>query len=283
MTRVPPHLISSLVREALAEDIGPGDVTTEAIVPEDLLARGSIEARMPLVLSGLALALESFRQLDSAVSVLASAVDGDLLEGGEAVLVLKGRARALLTAERTALNFLARLSGVATWTRRCVEASRPHRAAVSDTRKTTPTLRLLEKEAVLCGGGSNHRLGLWDAVLVKDNHSDLAGGVGPAVTRAREALRGRLHVEAEVRTLEELEEALRAGADAVLLDNFSVDDLGEAVRRARGRALIEVSGGVTPKTLPAIAALGVDRISIGALTHSAPAADLTMRIEPWKK
>lgn len=283
MSRVPPHLVSGLVREALAEDIGPRDVTTEAIVPEGLLARASVVARTAIVVSGIPLAVECFRQVDPGVAILESARDGDGIEAGGTLMVVGGRARSLLTAERTALNFLARLSGVATWTRRCVDATRPHAAAVSDTRKTTPTLRPIEKEAVRCGGGSNHRMGLWDAVLIKDNHSDLAGGVGPAIARAREALASGTPVQAEVRTLEELDEALASGAEAVLLDNFTLEQLREAVGRARGRAFIEVSGGVTEANLPDIAALGVDRISIGALTHSAPAADLTMRIVPWNR
>lgn len=281
MRRIPPHLIAGLVREALAEDIGPGDVTTDSCVPGDLRAEATIEARQDLAVAGIAPAIECFRQMDPALSLLHAASDGDALSRGGRLLVVAGRARALLAAERTALNFLAHLSGVATLTRRCVEAVGAHHAAVADTRKTTPTLRLLEKEAVRAGGGASHRAGLWDAVLIKDNHIDLAGGVRAAVERVRDATRGEIPIETEVRSLEELDEALAAGADAVLLDNFTPDDMRSAVERVRGRALVEISGGVRLETIPGIAALGVDRISIGALTHSAPAADLTMRMEPW--
>jgi len=227
-------------------------------------------------------AILTFRSLDARAAVLSAARDGDLLDAGDRLLEIAGGARAILSAERTALNFLGRLCGIATLTRRFVEASAPHRAVVADTRKTTPTLRPLEKYAVAVGGGGNHRMGLYDAVLIKDNHVDLAGGIAPALARAREALGGRLPVEIEVRDVRELAEAIEAGADAVLLDNFAPVDLPGAVALARGRTLIEVSGGVRLENVAEIAALGVDRISIGALTHSAPSADLTMRITTWK-
>ncbi|HXI01633.1 MAG TPA: carboxylating nicotinate-nucleotide diphosphorylase, partial [Candidatus Saccharimonadales bacterium] len=266
MRRIPPHLIAGLVREALDEDIGPGDITTDSCVPDGLRSRATIEARQDLAVAGIAAAIECFRQLDPGLRVLHAASDGDALSRGGRLLVVTGMARALLSAERTALNFLAHLSGVATLTRRCVEAVGSHHAVVADTRKTTPALRLLEKQAVLAGGGTNHRAGLWDAVLIKDNHIDLAGGVRAAVERVREATRGEIPIETEVRSLGELDEALAARADAVLLDNFAPDDMKSAVERARGRALVEVSGGVRLETIPGIAALGVDRISIGALT-----------------
>ncbi len=282
MKSVPRHVLAGVVFEALREDLGPGDVTSESVVPEDLRARAEVRARAAVVVAGIDAALLAFRCLDPGVQVFFAARDGDDIADGGLLLDVGGRARALLSAERTALNFLARLSGVATLTRRFVTAAAPHRAAIADTRKTTPTLRALEKYAVAVGGGANHRLGLWDAVLIKDNHVELAGSVRAAVERARRVVQGRLPVEVEVRNLEELEEAIEAGADAVLLDNFDLPELASTVRRARGRAFIEVSGGVRIETVQEIAALGVDRISIGALTHSAPAADLTMRVATWQ-
>ena len=282
MRKVQPHLLARIVVEALAEDLGPGDATSEAIVPTDLQARGEIRSRNPVVAAGVDVAVRTFRALDEQVQVVEAANDGDLIPAGGSLLAVVGKARALLSAERTALNFLGRLSGIATLTRRFVEAAAPHRPAIADTRKTTPGLRLLEKCAVTAGGGVNHRLGLWDAILIKDNHIDLAGGVKAALGSARACNPAGLRIEVEVRSLVELEEALEAGADEVLLDNFPLDDLAVAVEKSRGRAVVEVSGGVTLESIPRIAALGVDRISIGALTHSAPAADLTMRIRTWK-
>lgn len=281
----PPHLVAGIARAALMEDLGPGDVTTDATVPAALAARGTVTTREPMVASGIGVALAVFRLVDPELRVIRAAEEGAALGAGEALLEIQGRARALLKAERTALNFLAHLGGVATLTRRCVDVvagGGGRTVAVADTRKTTPGLRLLEKAAVAAGGGRNHRMGLWDAVLIKDNHADLAGGVGKAVAAAREASGESLEVEAEVRSLRELAEAMEAGADAVLLDNFQPGDLEEAIRMAGGKVLVEVSGGVRPEDLPAIASLGVDRISMGLLTHSAPAVNLTMRISPWE-
>ncbi len=281
MEPLPRHLLARVVAEALREDLGPGDVTTAAVIDADLLARAEILARSEIVLAGLDAAILCFRRLDPGVEAVPAAREGEVIPPEGAVLRLSGRARALLSAERSALNFLGRLSGIATMTRRFVEAARPHTVAIMDTRKTTPTLRALEKYAVAVGGGMNHRFGLWDAILIKDNHIDLAGGVAAAVTRARAASPASRPVEVEVRSLDELKEALEAGAGVVLLDNFSLESLEKAVRIARGRALLEVSGGVRLDSIGTIAAMGVNRISIGALTHSAAAADLTMRMKTW--
>jgi len=274
---LPPHLLARLVAEALHEDLGPGDLTTRSIVPEGMEGAAVIRTRAPVVVAGAGIAILVFRRLDPELVVCARAEEGASLPAGASVLELRGRARALLSGERTALNLLGRLSGIATLTRRFIEAAAPHRPEISDTRKTTPTLRVVEKYAVAAAGGVNHRFGLWDAILIKDNHVDLAGGVRQAIERARAGAEG-MQVEVEVRDLRELREALQAGADAVLLDNFPPASLAEAVNLARGKAKLEVSGGVTLETIPSIAALGVDRISIGALTHSAASADLTMRI-----
>ena len=272
--------IDATVRSALAEDIGSGDVTTLATVPEDALARGRIVAREPLILAGLALAEAAFRQLSSATRVEFSAADGSRLAGGGTALVVEGPARALLTAERVALNFLQRLSGVATLTARYVEAVRGTQAKILDTRKTTPGWRRLEKYAVSCGGGVNHRLGLFDLVLIKDNHlaalrSELPNAIAAAVRRARERF-PRLKVEVEADTSAQVRQALEAGADIILLDNMDIEELRMAVQLIRGQAQSEASGGVNLATVRKIAETGVDFISVGALTHSARAVDLAL-------
>jgi len=275
---LPVEAYRDLVARALAEDIGDGDVTSRVVVDADLQARGVVLAKAPLVVAGLDVAFEVFRQCDPDVVVDVRWGDGAHCERGETVAVVTGRARALLTAERTALNLLQRLSGIATLTAAYVDAA-AGRITVLDTRKTMPTFRALEKYAVRCGGGTNHRFGLDDAILIKDNHKRLAGGITPAVTRALAAATG-LRVEVEVETLGELDEALAAGATAVLLDNFTTYDLRRAVERVAGRARIEVSGGVTRERLPEIASTGADTVSVGALTHSAPAVDLSFELEP---
>ncbi|HXH06258.1 MAG TPA: carboxylating nicotinate-nucleotide diphosphorylase, partial [Vicinamibacterales bacterium] len=263
-----PELYRDLVRRALAEDIGAGDLTTEATIGARQRAHGVLLARVPCVLAGLPVAAEVFRQVHRAVEVRPRCADGDVCGRGDVVAEIAGPARALLTAERTALNFLQRLSGIATLTRRFVEAA-GGRVAVLDTRKTTPTLRVLEKYAVRCGGGTNHRMALDDGILIKENHIRLAGGIVEAVRRVRAAGLQR-PIEVEAQSLDDVDAALASGAEIVLLDNLSLEDLREAVERIRGRARIEVSGGVTLDRLPAIAALGVDCVSVGALTHSAP-------------
>lgn len=275
---LPLDAYRDLVARALAEDIGRGDATSVAVVDEFQMARGVLQAKAPLVVAGLDVCAEAFRQCDSAVRFDVRWGDGARCEAGEVVAVVTGRARALLTAERTALNLLQRLSGIATLTARFVDAA-GGRITVLDTRKTTPTLRRLEKYAVRCGGGTNHRFGLDDAILIKDNHKRLAGGIGAAVRRAV-AGAGGLTVEVEVETLDELDQALAAGATSVLLDNFTTYDLRQAVTRADGRARLEISGGVTLDRLPELATTGAAAVSVGALTHSAPAVDLSFELDP---
>jgi len=273
-----PGLYRELVRRALAEDFGWGDVTTETIIDRNQKARGVITAKTPCVLAGLDIAGEAFRQMDPAVQIKISCPDGTRCEGGTAVAEVHGLAAALLTAERTALNFLQRLSGIATLTRQFVVAA-GGRITVLDTRKTTPILRALEKYAVRAGGGVNHRSGLDDGILIKDNHIRLAGSVSAAVTRMRKG-NHEMPTEVEADSLAQVDEALQAGAEIVLLDNLSTEDIIEAVKRCSGRARTEISGGVTLQRMSELAATGADYVSVGALTHSAPAVDLSFEIEP---
>lgn len=266
-----------LVRRALAEDIGWGDVTTNELVPGNAMARGIFLAKAPCTVAGLDVAAEAFRQLDPAVTVTVQCADGSACEAGQTVATVTGRATALITAERVALNFLQRLSGVATLTRAFVDAA-AGRITVLDTRKTTPLLRTLEKYAVRAGGGVNHRFRLDDAILIKDNHLRLGGGVTATVT----AMRTRRHdlvTEVEVETLAQLNEALAAGVELVLLDNMSTPDIAEAVRRCGGRVRTEISGNVTLARMPELASTGADYVSVGALTHSAPSIDLSFELE----
>jgi nicotinate-nucleotide pyrophosphorylase (carboxylating) len=266
------------VRRALAEDFGWGDVTTDNTVDAGARGRGTFLAKAPCVVAGLDVAIEVFRQLDPAMAVTVHHPDGTACQPGTVIAEVEGLARALLTAERTALNYLLRLSGIATVTRRYVDAA-AGRIVVLDTRKTTPGLRLLEKYAVRAGGGTNHRLALDDGILIKDNHVRLAGGIGAALERMR-AANVDMPIEIEVQSLAQLDEALAAGATRILADNLSLDQLREVVRRTRGRAQVEVSGGVTLERLDAIAETGAEFVSVGALTHSAPAADISFEIEP---
>jgi nicotinate-nucleotide pyrophosphorylase (carboxylating) len=272
-----PALYREIVRRALAEDLGWGDVTTEATIPTDLRGRGILLAKQAGIVAGLDVALEAFRQLDPAAILTIHHGDGEAVAVGEVIAEIEGLAGPLLTAERTALNLLQRMCGIATVTRRYVEAARG-RILVLDTRKTTPTLRALEKYAVRAGGGTNHRLSLDDGILVKDNHVRLAGGVRVALERM-EAAGHDMPIEIEVQSLAELDEALAAGATRVLADNFSIEDLAEAVRRTRGRAQVEASGGVTLERLDAIAETGAEFVSVGALTHSAVAIDISFEVE----
>ncbi len=273
-----PALYRETVRRALAEDLGWGDVTTEATVPSDLKARGIILVKSHCVLAGLDVAAEAFRQLDPGCTFTRTKQDGDACEPGDVVAELIGLAAPMLTAERTALNFVQRLSGIATMTRRFVAAS-GGRITILDTRKTTPTLRALEKYAVRAGSGTNHRSGLDDGILIKDNHVRLAGGVGEAVRRMK-AAKPEMPIEVEAQSLQQVDEAVQAGADIILADNLSTEDIRETVRRVRGRAQVEISGGVTIDRLPELAATGADYVSVGTLTHSAPAADLSFELEP---
>jgi nicotinate-nucleotide pyrophosphorylase (carboxylating) len=275
LSPLPRVLIEPLVRAALVEDLGrAGDVTTDAIIPAEAVASAAIVARQPGVIAGLDLAALAFELTDARLNFEAKVADGAVVAPGTELAVITGPARGLLTGERVALNFLGRLSGIATATAAVVAAVRPHPTRITDTRKTTPLLRAVEKYAVRAGGGSNHRFGLDDAVLIKDNHIAVAGGVDIAVARARAAVGHLVKIEVEVDTLSQLAEALAAGAEVVLLDNMSLDDLREAVAMCRGRAITEASGGVTLETAPAIAATGVDLISLGWLTHSARTLDL---------
>jgi nicotinate-nucleotide pyrophosphorylase (carboxylating) len=272
-----PRLDETVAR-ALAEDLGAGDVTTAATVPADAHASALITQKAPGVIYGLDAAECTFTMLDPDVRITRVIDEGAWREGGD-VLTVEGRARALLSGERTALNFLQRLSGVATLAARCVAAIDGTGARILDTRKTTPGLRALEKAAVAAGGATNHRAGLHDAILIKENHSAIAGGVGNAVRLALEH-RPDLVLEVECRTLDEVEEALAAGAPWILLDNMSPAQLRAAVVRVAGRARLEASGGVTLQTLRDVASTGVDFVSVGALTHSAPALDLSLILTP---
>jgi len=275
--------IRRAVRAALAEDIGSGDVTTLATVPETANAGAVMRARGPLVVAGLACAEAAFCELSSAVRIEHAAKDGQPIKEGGVLLKISGPARAILSGERVALNFVQRLSGVATLTAQFVDAVKGTRAKILDTRKTTPGWRRLEKYAVTCGGGQNHRFGLFDLVLIKDNHlaalrDESPNAIAAAVRRAREKY-PQLKVEVEADTLKQVDQALDAGADIILLDNMSVIQLRLAVHKAKGRAQTEASGGVSLATVRVIAEAGVDFISVGALTHSARAVDIGLDFE----
>ena len=275
MVAIDPLIYEPLLQQALREDLGrAGDITTAAIVPADLTAVARIVVREPGTLAGLPVAARVFSLVDERIRIETMAADGDQMNGGDVVAELSGPAAGILTAERTALNLLGHLSGIATTTAGIVAAVRPHPVRIADTRKTTPGLRQLEKYAVRAGGGVNHRFGLDDAILIKDNHLAVAGSVTEAVARVRSSIGHLVKVEVEVETIEQLAEALEAGVDVVLLDNMTIDQLGSAVEMVAGRAVVEASGGVTPETAPAIAATGVDLISVGYLTHSAPSLDI---------
>jgi len=269
--------LDDVVARALAEDVGPGDVTTRATVPAGARARARITQKEPGVIFGLQAAERVFATLDAEVAGTRLAPEGIWREGGP-VLDLEGPAAALLTGERTALNLLGRLSGVATATARYVDAVRGTGARILDTRKTTPGLRLLEKAAVAAGGGTNHRTGLFDAILIKENHASMAGGVGAAVRAARAAA-PELPLEVECRTAAEVDEALEAGATRLLLDNMDPPQLRAMVERVGGAAELEASGGVRLETVREIAGTGVDYVSVGALTHSAATLDLSLILE----
>jgi nicotinate-nucleotide pyrophosphorylase (carboxylating) len=284
MNPLTPETLESLVLTALAEDIGSSDITTESAIPADARAKAVLIAKEPCVVAGLSLVEAVFAELDPRIVVKLLVPDGELVEIGRRVVELTGSARAILTGERVALNFLQRLSGIATLTREFVEAVSDTKTKILDTRKTTPTLRSLEKYAVAIGGGQNHRMGLFDAVMIKDNHRVVLGrlgakALGDAVANAR-----KLHPDApviiEADTIEQVAEALAVNADHILLDNMTLDELREAVALVAGRAKTEASGGVRLKNAGDIAATGVDYISVGALTHSARAVDFSLEIEP---
>jgi len=278
VTALDPSAYRDIVRRALDEDVGRGDVTSDATVPRAQLGRGVFLAKAPCVVAGLEVAFEAFRQLDGGVRCEPRKSDGDSCPDGGTIAVVFASAHTLLVGERTALNFLQRLSGIATRARQFVDASGGH-ITILDTRKTTPTLRALEKYAVRVGGAANHRFGLFDAVLIKDNHVRLAGSVAAAVAGARAYCPG-LPIEIEADRLDQVDQALAAGADTILVDNMSTADIRAAVARVRGRAKVEISGGVTLERIPELAATGADFVSVGALTHSAPAVDISFEIEP---
>ncbi len=275
MTPLPDVMLEPMVRAALLEDLGrAGDITTDAIVPDALRTRCVLQAREPGIVAGLDLARLAFALVDPRLEFTVQAPDGTAIRPGDRIATISGPARGVLMGERVALNYLSHLSGIASATSRVVRAIEGSRARICCTRKTIPGLRSLQKYAVRVGGGANHRFGLDDAVLIKDNHIAIAGGVRVAIERARQAVGHLVKIEVEVDTLAQLEEALSVGMDAVLLDNMGPDMLREAVRLIDGRAISEASGRVTPETAPALAATGVDLISIGWLTHSVSVLDI---------
>ena len=276
---VPAKEITDSVARALAEDIGSGDITA-GLIPEKTTAQAAVISRESAVLCGRPWFDEVFRQLDARVQIVWHAQDGDRIHPDQTLCELRGLARALLTGERTALNFLQTLSGTATQTRAYVDAVRGTRATILDTRKTIPGLRTAQKYAVTCGGGQNHRMGLYDAVLIKENHIAAAGSVPAALAQARAAVASEVLAEIEVETMDQLRAALSAGATRILLDNFDLEQLNHAVREAAGHAKLEASGGITLDNICAIAQTGVDFISVGSLTKHIHAIDLSMRFLP---
>jgi nicotinate-nucleotide pyrophosphorylase (carboxylating) len=275
-----PDDVRRVVGDALAEDLGDaGDVTAEAVVPEGARARARLVAREGLVVAGVPVAFAVFRRLDPRVAAVASASEGARAAAGDTLLAVEGQARALLSGERTALNLLQRMCGIATAARAAVDEVAGTGAIVLDTRKTAPGLRRLDKYAVACGGATNHRMGLHDAVMIKDTHAAVAGPIGAAVLRALAHGHPRERVTAEVATVEQLEEAISAGAGRVLLDNMDLETLAQCVRHAHGRVVLEASGGLRPGGLRAVAETGVDCLSVGYLTHSVRAADVAMDLE----
>lgn len=272
------HSVGDLIKLALAEDIGPGDITTDNLVGEEVKGKGVIVAKEPLVIAGLDVARQVFETLDPGISFASDFSDGDRVETGSVVLKVEGKLRALLKGERTALNFLQRLSGIATNVRAYADEMEGLTARLVDTRKTIPGWRTLEKYAVRVGGAYNHRMALYDGVMLKDNHIAVCGGLKQAVARVREHISHLIKIEVEVTCREELLEALDAKADVIMLDNMDLEQIRESVALIDGRAVVEVSGSVTRKDLRALAETGVDIISSGALTHQARAVDLSMRI-----
>jgi nicotinate-nucleotide pyrophosphorylase (carboxylating) len=267
--------LPTIIQQALAEDVGDGDVTTLATVPPDLHDQGTLIAKAPGVVAGLAVARQVFQTVDPQVQFDAQLADGEAVTRGVAIATVRGPAQALLTAERVALNFLQRMSGIASLTRRYVEIVAGTRATILDTRKTAPGLRLLDKWAVALGGGMNHRIGLYDMALIKDNHITAAGSITSAVARVRERWGDQLPIEVEVKNLGELREALGLAVDQIMLDNMGLDEMREAVQLVNGVTPLEASGNVSLETVAAIAATGVDYISVGKLTHSVEALDIS--------
>ena len=271
-------MIDTLIAECLYEDVGSGDITTNHIVAAGAHTKGIIHAKQAGVIAGMSLAENVFRQLSSDISFAAEVQDGDQVEAGTILAQVHGDARAILTGERVALNFLQRMSGIATHTARLVEKVQGYSVRIVDTRKTTPGLRMVEKYAVVAGGGYNHRFGLYDGVMIKDNHIKVAGGIGQAVAATRSKISHMVKIEVEVESLAGVAEALAAKADVIMLDNMNIEVMKEAVRMIGGSALVEASGGVTEDSIVEIAMTGVDIISVGALTHSVRALDISLDI-----
>lgn len=274
------HATDALIDLALQEDIGTGDITTEHLIPPGLCGKATIIAKEPLIICGYDIARRVFQRLDPDIGFHPCFADGDPVASGACTAKIEGSLAALLTGERTALNFLQRLSGIATLVRSYVESLSGKPVRLVDTRKTTPGWRTIEKYAVRVGGAHNHRMGLYDGVLIKDNHIAACGGIGPAVSRIRTKVHHLIKIEVEAANLEQVAEAITAKADVIMLDNMNPDQIRIAVKLIAGRALVEVSGGVSQENLVRMAAAGVDLISVGALTHSARAMDLSMQIEP---
>lgn len=277
------HSVKQLIENALVEDIGSGDITTDNLVPRSKTGTAEIIAKQSLILAGLDVAVQVFATLDPDLEINTHCKDGDTLHTGARLLSLAGNLRPLLYGERTALNFLQRLSGIASHVRPYVEAVQAHPVRLVDTRKTTPGWRVLEKYAVRIGGAANHRMGLYDGVLIKDNHIAACGSITTAVTRVQDRTSHLVKIEVEVSTLEEVAEALQAGADVIMLDNMDLDQIRTAVEKINRQAIVEISGNVSLEKLPALAATGVDIISVGALTHQARAVDISMRISPAER
>lgn len=269
-----------LLRDALDEDIGIGDVTTMSTIPKDALGRGFVRSKSACVVAGLVVVPKLLELVDRRATARCVVNDGEPVEAGTVVCETEGPMRALLMAERTLLNFVQRLSGTATLARKCVNAVKGRHCKIIDTRKTTPGLRQLEKYAVRLGGAMNHRYGLYDAALVKDNHIAACGSIAEAVARIRRSAPFMTPIEVECANLDQVREALSAGADFIMLDNVNIEEMAEAVRLIDGKAPVEASGGITLETLPRVADTGVDFISLGALTHSAPSVDFNMKVEP---
>ncbi|MGQ9514192.1 MAG: carboxylating nicotinate-nucleotide diphosphorylase [Thermoproteota archaeon] len=281
---IPEFLLQKLIKDSLEEDIGPCDLTTSSLIQEMIRARGVVLAKEAGVLAGVDVAAHVFTAMDSGCRIRIEKKDGDRIDLGDKIMVIEGRAAPMLSAERVALNFLQRLSGIATEVARYVEAVRDLPVRIVDTRKTTPGLRMLEKYAVRVGGGFNHRFGLYDGILIKDNHLAILQaqgiGCGEAVRLARSKVPHTMKVEVEVTNLDQVKEAIEAGADAILLDNMAVEEIKDAVKLADGRIILEASGGINLENVRKVAEAGVNLISIGAITHSAPSLDISLEIEP---
>jgi nicotinate-nucleotide pyrophosphorylase (carboxylating) len=273
------HSAAHLIDLALKEDYGSGDITTDNLIDPALNGVGEIIAKEPLVIAGIDIVQQVFQQIDSNIVATPNYKDGDFIEKGETIVKIEGSMRALLIGERTALNFLQRLSGIATIVRSYVNILDSKKVRLVDTRKTTPGWRVLEKYAVRVGGGDNHRMGLYDGVLIKDNHIAAHGGIRQSIEQIRSKISHLIKIEIEVSDLEQVNEAVEAGADIIMLDNMDEDQIKEAVKLINGKAVIEVSGNVTKNDLPKLAGTGVDIISVGALTHSARCVDISMRIK----